>query len=97
MPGNISFTFEAWTFNPGNPFLSITSHYIHTHTDRPNDWELKTKQLAFTLMQSCHSGANMANLLVCTVDHYSLCNKVSGGFSKSVSYSDHFLSQLVYI
>ncbi|KAG1811121.1 uncharacterized protein BJ212DRAFT_1278098, partial [Suillus subaureus] len=53
------------------------SHYIHTQPDKPNDCKLQTEQLAFSPIEGCHTGANMANLLVCTVDWYSLHPKAS--------------------
>lgn len=77
IPGKVSFTFDAWTSDPGDLFLSVTGHYIHSPPENPNDWKLKTEQLAFSPIEGRHSGANMANLLVRTVDRYSLRKKVS--------------------
>lgn len=45
LPGKY-FTFDAWT-EAGDPYLSMTGHYIDALIDRPNDWELKTDQLGF--------------------------------------------------
>ncbi|KAM6491680.1 hypothetical protein JOM56_012833, partial [Amanita muscaria] len=28
LPCKVSFTFDAWTSQPGDPYLSITGHYI---------------------------------------------------------------------
>jgi len=77
IPGKLSFTFDVWTSSPGDPFLSVMGHYINAPADKPQDWELKCEQLAFTLIEGNHSGANMANILVCTVDCYRIRNKVS--------------------
>ncbi|KAG1893708.1 uncharacterized protein F5891DRAFT_962532, partial [Suillus fuscotomentosus] len=63
--------------DPGDPFLSVTGHYIHSPPEHPNDWKLKTEQLAFSPIKGQHSGANMANLLVRTIDRYGLRKKVS--------------------
>ncbi|KAF8878632.1 hypothetical protein BD779DRAFT_1403148, partial [Infundibulicybe gibba] len=30
VPGKVSFTFDSWTSDPGDPFLSVTAHYIIT-------------------------------------------------------------------
>lgn len=60
----------------GNPFISITGHYIFAYEDRPQNWELKSEQLAFAPFKGHHSGANMANILVRTVDCYGICEKV---------------------
>ncbi|KAG2102166.1 hypothetical protein BD769DRAFT_1393713 [Suillus cothurnatus] len=40
IPGKVSFMFDAWT--SGDPFLSVTSHYIHVPPERPNAWKLQT-------------------------------------------------------
>ena len=66
-----------WTSGTGDPYLSITGHYISSSKDRPQDWELKSEQLAFAPFEGNHSGANMANVLVRTVDRYGIREKVS--------------------
>jgi hypothetical protein len=76
VPGQISFTFDTWTSETGDPYLSITGHYIAAPEDRPQDWELKSEQLAFAPFEGNHSGANMANVLVRTVDRYGIREKV---------------------
>lgn len=72
----MSFTFDAWTSEPGDPYLSITGHYIDAPEDKPQNWELKAEQLAFTPVEGNHSGANMANILFRTVERYSVEDKV---------------------
>ena len=74
--GKVSFTFDTWTSDAQDPYLSVTGHYIMAPEDQPQEWALKSEQLAFTHFEGNHSGANMANVLVCTVDHYDLRNKV---------------------
>ena len=76
MPGQISYTFDTWTSETGDPYLSITGHYISAPDDWPQDWELKSEQLAFAPFEGNHSGANMANVLVRTVDRYGIREKV---------------------
>jgi hypothetical protein len=78
--GKVSFTFDTWTSDAQDPYLSVTGHYIAAPEDRPQDWELKSEQLAFTHFEGNHSGVNMANVLICTIDHYDLCNKVCVNF-----------------
>ena len=51
VPSKISFTFDAWTSEPGDPYLSVTGHYIDAPADAPKDWELKTEQLAFKCIE----------------------------------------------
>jgi hypothetical protein len=74
--GKVSFTFDTWTSNAQDPYLSVTGHYITAPKDHPHDWKLKSEQLAFTHFEGNHSGVNMANVLVRTVDRYDLRDKV---------------------
>jgi hypothetical protein len=76
MPGQISFTFDTWTSETRDLYLSVTGHYISAPKERPQDWELKSKQLVFAPFEGNHSGANMANVLIRTVKHYGIHNKV---------------------
>jgi hypothetical protein len=62
---------------PGDPYLSITGHYIDAPADRPNDWELKMEQLSFEEIKGRHTGKNMAEVLSRTVDQYQIHGKVS--------------------
>ena len=57
-------------------YLLVTGHYISFLKERPQDWELKSKQLAFVPFEGNHSGANMAKVLVHTVNHYYIHEKV---------------------
>ena len=85
LPCKISFTFDAWTSEPGDPYLSITGHYIDAPADRPNDWELKSEQLAFQEIEGRHTGKNIAQILSRTVDRYGIHGKVSELKSESTS------------
>lgn len=78
--GKVSFTFDTWTSDAQDPYLSVTGHYITAPEDRPQDWELKSEQLAFTHFEGNHSGVNMANVLIRTIDRYNLRNKVCINF-----------------
>jgi hypothetical protein len=77
LPGQVSLTFDSWTSQNGDPFLSVTGHYITSLPGRPEEWELRTDQLAFTAVEGNHSGANMANIILRVIDRYDLRNKVS--------------------
>jgi hypothetical protein len=68
----VSFTFDLWTLDPGDPYISITEHYIDALMDKPHDWELKMEQLAFKNVKGWHMGKNIADILVKTVDQYSI-------------------------
>jgi hypothetical protein len=74
--GKVSFTFDTWTSDAQDPYLSVTGHYITAPEGRPLEWELKSEQLAFTHFEGNHSGANMANVLIRTIDRYDLRKKV---------------------
>jgi hypothetical protein len=78
--GKVSFTFDTWTSGAQDPYLSVTGHYITAPRDQPCNWELKFEQLTFTHFKGNHSGANMANVLIHTVDCYDLHNKVCINF-----------------
>jgi hypothetical protein len=74
--GLVSFTFDTWTSASLDPYLSITGHYVHVPAGRPYEWELKSEQLAFSHIDRNHSGDNLSNILVRTVDRYNLRKKV---------------------
>jgi hypothetical protein len=78
--GKVSFTFDTWTSDAQDPYLSVTGHYITASEDRPQDWELKLEQLAFMHFEGNHSGVNMVNVLIHTIDCYNLHNKVCINF-----------------
>src|ERR1700722_7297906 len=60
----ISMTFDTWTSLSGDPFLSVTAHYIDTPIDKPQQLVLKSDQLAFTPIVGNHSGANIGKILM---------------------------------
>jgi len=76
VPSKISFTFDAWTSAPGDPYLSLTAHYIHAPVDHPNVWVLKSEQLLFQEIKGRHTGKNMAEILGNALDRYKLNGKV---------------------
>jgi hypothetical protein len=76
IPSKISFMFDAWTSAPGDPYLSLTAHYIDAPADFPSAWKLKTEQLIFQQIEGRHTRKNMANILSRTLDRYQLHGKV---------------------
>jgi hypothetical protein len=72
----VSFTFNAWTSKPGDPYISLTAHYIDTPIDRPSMWELRSKQLLFQEIHGRHTGKNMGEILSRAMDQYELRGKV---------------------
>jgi hypothetical protein len=59
-----------WTSGTGDPYISITAHYVDSPTEQPHEWTLKAEQLAFAPFEGNHSGLNMSNIVVETVKHY---------------------------
>jgi hypothetical protein len=85
----VSFTFDAWTSQPGDPYLSITGHYIDAPPNQPNEWKLKTDQFAFVTIEGRHTGKNIASILAQTVNRYGLCGKVRAhAVAKNVTHMD---------
>ena len=72
----VSMTFDSWTSLTGDPFLSITAHYIDSPADKPHEWQLRTEQLAFTFIDGHHSGSNIGRILIDTIDNYGIRDKV---------------------
>jgi hypothetical protein len=76
VPSKISFTFDAWTSTSGDPYLSLTAHYIHMPVDQLNAWVLKSEQLLFQEIKGRHTGKNIAEILGDALDRYKLNHKV---------------------
>lgn len=70
-------TFDTWTSLTGDPFLSVTAHYIDSLVDKPQQWVLKSDQLAFTPVIGNYSGANIGKILMEAIGEYNLRDKVS--------------------
>ncbi|KAG1718688.1 hypothetical protein EDD22DRAFT_961432 [Suillus occidentalis] len=56
----VSMTFDSWTSIIGNPFFSVTGHYIWSPDDKPQQWELRCEQFSFAHIKGNHSGQNTA-------------------------------------
>ena len=76
MEGEISFTFDTWTSEGSDNFISVTAHYIDSPTDQPDQWTLKEDQLAFTLLEGHHTGENIASVLASIIERYDIREKV---------------------
>jgi hypothetical protein len=85
---NISITFDSWTFKPGVPFLSVTMHYIDSLVRKPHEWELKTEQLAFTIINSNHSGSNIRRILIENINNYGIHTKVGWFMADNATNND---------
>ena len=72
----VSMTFDSWTSIIGDPFFSITGHYIWSPDDKPQQWELRREQLSFDHIEGNHSGQNTARLIIDAIDTYKLRDKV---------------------
>jgi hypothetical protein len=76
VPSKISFTFDAWTSAPGDPYFSLTAHYIDAPADCPSAWILRSEQLVFQEIKGRHTGKIMADILSRALERYGLCGKV---------------------
>ena len=70
------FHLDVWTSAPGDPYLSLTAHFIDAPADSPTAWELKSNQLIFQEIEGRHMGKNMNNILGHALDRYGLRGKV---------------------
>lgn len=61
----------------GDPFLSVTGHYIDSPKENPHMWELETEQLAFAPIEGNHSGQNIGRILLEAIDAYGLADQVN--------------------
>ena len=68
--------FDTWTLGTSDPYISITAHYINSLDEHPYDWSLKAEQLAFTPFEANHSKVNMSNIVVKTVEHFGILDKI---------------------
>ncbi|KAF7366232.1 HAT family dimerization domain-containing protein [Mycena venus] len=94
IPGQVSFTFDTWTSKTGDPFLGVTGHYIDAAVNSPEDWSLKSEQLAYTPIEGNHSGDNLSRTLVRTVDRYDLRDKVGWFTADNATNNDTALKAL---
>ena len=70
--GEISFTFDTWTSDPGQNFISVTAHFIDSPKDQPDQWALREVQLAFAPLEGHHTGANIASVIQGVLDQYDI-------------------------
>jgi hypothetical protein len=68
----VSMTVDAWSSPAGDPFLSVTGHYINAPKDAPNDWALQNDQLAFKPLLGRHTGRNIGGVMMDVIDEYGL-------------------------
>ena len=74
--GEISFTFNTWTSEGSNNYLSITAHYVDSPKDQLDQWVLREHQLTFALLEGHHTGENIALILADVLKQYDICGKV---------------------
>jgi len=79
--GEISFTFDTWTSEGNNNYLSVTAHYIDSPKDQPEQWALREVQLTFALLEGSHSGENITSVLSAVLEQYGICEKVCMSFA----------------
>jgi hypothetical protein len=70
--------FNKWTSQGtgSNLYILITTHYINSPADKPDQWVLKVDQLAFGLLEGHHTRANIASIIAGVLDEYGISGKV---------------------
>ena len=71
MPGKISFTLDAWTSSNYIPFLGITAHWI------TSNWELKSTIIDFVKLEGPHSGKNIKEVFLNSLNNLGITTKVN--------------------
>src|SRR4051794_26557918 len=89
-------TFDSWTSQSGDPFLSVTGHYINAPIDKSEKWALKSEQLTFEPIKGDHSGENIARILIGTIDKYEFQDRVSDVVNAYYDVLTYCLGWLVY-
>ncbi|GES89331.1 zinc finger BED domain-containing protein RICESLEEPER 2-like [Rhizophagus clarus] len=74
VPGELSFTLDAWTSPSYIPFLGITVHWISY------EWELKEILINFCKLSGPHSGENLHKVFVKCCDDMRILTKVLSTF-----------------
>ena len=70
------------------PILPSQHIILMPPPDKPNEWELKARTLAFTNIEGDHGGANLANMIIRVVQKYGLVGKVGWATSDNASVND---------
>jgi hypothetical protein len=97
VPGKVSFTFDLWTSDPCDPYMSITGHYISAPDEHPTEWELNCKQLTFAPFSGHHSGANQAAVIVKALEDLSISDeKVCRASSSLPTLLTHLIDRMVH-
>lgn len=81
-------TFDSWTSDAQDPYLSVTAHYIYAPPEAPNEWELQHKVIGYTEIEGSHSGANTAAVILRVVDRYDIRKKIGWATSDNASTND---------
>jgi hypothetical protein len=71
VPGKISFTLDAWTSSNYIPFLGITAHWI------TSNWELKSTIIDFVKLEGPHSGKNIKEVFLNSLNNLGITTKVN--------------------
>ncbi|KAF5336641.1 hypothetical protein D9758_015942 [Tetrapyrgos nigripes] len=96
--GKVSTTFDLWTSDPCDLYMSITAHYIWAPEDHPNDWTLECEQLEFAPFFGHHSGANQAAVLTKAFEKFGIDrNKLGWQTADNASNNDTTLQSIATI
>jgi hypothetical protein len=67
---SVSLTSDIWSGNVKEDYISVVAHYVSA------DWELQKKVVGFKLIESSHSGENIAEKIAGVVEEFGLIDKI---------------------
>jgi hypothetical protein len=66
---------DAWQADNTNVYFAVTGHWIQESV--PGQWMVEHALLAFTQMNTAHSGTQLGQALYLACDHLQIISKVS--------------------
>jgi hypothetical protein len=67
---SVSLTSDIWSGNAKEDYISVVAHYVGA------DWELHKKVVGFRLIESSHTGENIAEKIAGVVEEFGLIDKI---------------------
>jgi hypothetical protein len=67
---SVSLTSDILSGNAKEDYVSVVAHYVGA------DWELHKKVIGFRLIETSHTGENIAEKIACVVEEFGLIDKV---------------------
>lgn len=90
LPCRVSLTADAWDSTYGYHYLCVTCHWVD------NEWVLQKRIIHFKMLESPHTGLNIAHHIMSSIDTYNLRNKIMSmtfDNATSMTYSANMIRQ----